>query len=141
MPNFFTDNEDIQFFFKHMDIAEIVSLQERQYAEAKEYDEAPSDYADAIDNYRRTLEVTGDIAGEFIAPKAAEVDEVGAQLHDGKVRYAPATQDALRQLTRADLTGFTLPRKHGGLNMPVLIYSMAIEMVARADASLMTIFG
>ncbi|MBM4087051.1 MAG: acyl-CoA dehydrogenase, partial [Planctomycetes bacterium] len=75
------------------------------------------------------------------APKAAEVDEVGAQLHDGKVRYAPATQDALRQLTRADLTGFTLPRKHGGLNMPVLIYSMAIEMVARADASLMTIFG
>ena len=37
--------------------------------------------------------------------------------------------------------GFTLPRRFGGLNIPTLVYSIAIEMVSRADASLMNIFG
>jgi hypothetical protein len=37
--------------------------------------------------------------------------------------------------------GFTLPRRYGGLNMPVLIYTIAIELVSRADASLMNLFG
>ena len=139
--NFFTDNEDIVEFFEHMDIRQLVELRERRYAEAKLYDYAPESYEDAIDSYRETLELVGDLAANFIAPRAEDVDREGAQLRDGKVHYARGIKEALEQLSKADLMGFTLPRKHGGLNLPLIIYTMAIEMVSRADASLMNIFG
>ena len=139
--SYFTGNEDIVDFFEHMDVRQLVALQERGYAEAAEYDYAPEDYEDAIDSYRRVLEVVGELSAQFIEPRASEVDEEGARLEDGRVVYAKGTLEALEQLSRADLMGFTLPRKYGGLNFPVLIYSMAIEMVSRADASLMNIFG
>ena len=141
MPNFFTDNEDILDFLQNADLRSLVMLQERGYAEAAKCDYAPADYEDAMDSYRRVLEVVGKIAADFIAPRAPEVDKEGAHFEDGKVTYAKGTQEALEQLRKADLMGFTLPRRHGGLNMPVLIYSMAIEMVSQADASLMNLFG
>jgi len=139
--NYFTDNEDIVDFFEHMDIRQQVALQERGYAEAAQYDYAPVDYEDAIDSYRRVLEVVGELSAQFIEPRASEVDREGVRLEDGRVVYARGTLEALEQLSKADLMGFTLPRKYGGLNFPVLIYSMATEMVSRADASLMNIFG
>ena len=52
-----------------------------------------------------------------------------------------AMQENLKALAQADLMGFTLPRQYGGLNCPNLIYTMAIEIISRADASLMNIFG
>ena len=141
MENYFTDNEDIIDFFQHMDIRRLVAMQERQYTEAVQHDYAPENYEDAVDSYRRALELVGDLSANFIAPRAADVDLEGARLIDGKVHYAKGTQEALEQLAKADLMGFTLPRKYGGLNLPVLVYTMAIEMVSRADASLMNIFG
>ena len=141
MPNFFTDNEDILDYLDHTDLRTLVTLQERGFADAGQYDYAPADYEDAMDNYRRVLEMLGKLCGEFIAPRAAEVDKEGAHYADGVVTYAKGTQEALDQLRAADLMGFTLPRKYGGLNMPVLIYTIAIEMVSRADASLMNLFG
>jgi len=141
VKNYFTDNEDILDFFEHMDIRRLVELQERGYSEARLYDYAPEDYQDAIDSYRRVLELVGELAADFIAPRAEEVDREGARLVDGTVHYPRGMQEALQQLARADLMGFTLPRKYGGLNLPVLIYTMAIEIVSRADASLMNIFG
>jgi alkylation response protein AidB-like acyl-CoA dehydrogenase len=141
MPNFFTDNKDIVFQFENLNMEDIIELTEGGFEDAKEYNYAPRDVQDAMDNYRKTLEIAGDIAGNTIAPLAAEVDEEGAHFNDGKVTYAKGTQEALRQLSMADLMGFTLPRKYGGLNFPTTIYTMAIEMVSRADASLMNIFG
>jgi len=139
--NFFTGNEDILDYFEHADLAQLVMLQECDYADAAHHDDAPADYAEAMDGYRRVLELVGDLSANFIAPRATDVDEEGAQLIEGKVHYARGTQEALDQLAKADLMGFTLPRKYGGLNMPVLLYTAAIEMVSRADASLMNIFG
>ncbi len=141
MANFFTDNGDILDFLDNADLRQVVLLQERGYAEAAEFDYAPSDYEDAMDSYRRVLEVVGGIAADFIAPRAADVDREEARFEDGVVTYATGTREALEQLRKADLMGFTLPRKYGGLNMPVLIYTMAIELVSRADASLMNLFG
>ena len=51
------------------------------------------------------------------------------------------THDHLDRLTQADMMGFTLPRKYGGLNCPNLVYTMATEMISRADTSLMNLFG
>jgi len=142
MPvNFFTDNEDILDYLDNIDLRPLVMMQERGYAEAAQYDYAPEDYEDAMDSYRRVLEVVGELAGEFIAPRAEEVDRAGAEFHDGVVTYAPGTRESLEQLKKADLMGFTLPRKYGGLNMPLLIYTIATELVSQADASLMNLFG
>jgi len=141
VPNFFLDNNDIQFHLDHLDLREIVELREDAYAEHGRFPYAPEDYEDALDSYRKALEVVGDIAGEFIAPRAPDVDQIGAQLHDGQVSYPPPMQECIDRLAAADLMGFTLPRPYGGLNMPTILYTMAIEIVSRADAALMTIFG
>jgi alkylation response protein AidB-like acyl-CoA dehydrogenase len=141
MANYFTDNEDIKFHFEHAELAPIVNLQEDGFKEKDLYDYAPQDVRDAIDNYRRVLEIVGEIAAEFIAPRSPEIDKEGNTLADGRVTYAKGMRECIEELAKADLMGFTLPRKFGGLNMPNLMYTMAIEMVSRADASLMNIFG
>lgn len=141
MPNFFDDNEDLQFHFQHLPFGEIVPLRERDFAERELYPYAPENVADAVDSYARVLSMLGQLAAEFIAPRAPAVDEQGPLLQDGGVIYAPDTQEALKMLSQAGVMGFTLPRKYGGLNFPTVVYSMAIELVSRADASLMTLFG
>jgi len=141
MANFFTDNKDLLFQFDNLDIQDVVDIAEREYAEAGECGYAPTDYQDAIDNYRKVLEIVGDITANIIAPAAAEVDEEGSHFENGTVSYAAGTQEALEQLKKAELMGFTLPRRYGGLNFPTTIYIMAIEMVSRAEASLMNLFG
>ncbi|MEW6357778.1 MAG: acyl-CoA dehydrogenase family protein [Planctomycetota bacterium] len=141
MPNFFEDNEDIKFHLNTMNLEEIVRLQEKDFTETERYPFAPADYADAMDSYRRVLGMVGDIAGNFVAPRAADVDEEGTHFENGKVTYAKGIAEAIAMLSKADLMGFTLPRRYGGLNLPTTIYSTAIEMISRADASLMNIFG
>ncbi|MBD3274949.1 MAG: acyl-CoA dehydrogenase, partial [Candidatus Marinimicrobia bacterium] len=141
MPNFFTDNKDLLFQFEHLGIEDIVRMKESDYSEAEKYDFAPRDYDDALDNYRKVLEIVGDISANYIAPRAEAVDIEGATLEDGKVSYAKGTREALEQLSAAELMGFTLPRQYDGLNIPTTVYTMAIEMVSRADASLMNLFG
>ncbi len=88
MPNFFTENEDILFQFENLDLEEIVALMEDNYAQAEQYNYAPVNYADALENYRRVLEIAGDLAGNFIAPRGMAVDEEGNTVVDGKVKYA-----------------------------------------------------
>ncbi|HHJ53131.1 MAG TPA: acyl-CoA dehydrogenase [Caldithrix abyssi] len=141
MPNFFTDNKDLLFQFNKLNLEEVVSILEHDYKEAGQYNYAPRDYQDAIDNYYKVLEIVGDIAANIVAPNAADVDIEGSHLENGKVRYAKGIQLALEKLSQAELMGFTLPRRYGGLNFPTTIYIMAIEMISRADASLMNIFG
>jgi alkylation response protein AidB-like acyl-CoA dehydrogenase len=114
---------------------------EDNYEESKKFNYAPINYEDAIENYKKVLEVVGDIAGNFVAPRAADVDHEGAQHKDGKVSYAKGTQENLEMLSKADLMGMVLPRKYGGLNFPFTVYLMATEIISRADASLMNIFG
>jgi alkylation response protein AidB-like acyl-CoA dehydrogenase len=144
MPNFFRDNDDLQFLFEHLDLARIAAIQEDDFkatgGPGAEY--APRDASDAVDNYRRILDIVGDVAGNQIAPRAEAVDREGNQLNeDGTVTLGEGVRANLKALAQADLMGFTLPRQYGGLNCPNVIYTMANEIVSRADASLMNIFG
>ncbi len=141
MPNFYRDNDDIQFHIQHLDLDRVIELKEDHFADKGKFDYAPRNIHDAKDSYDRILEIVGDIAGNIIEPKAAEADEEGAHFENGEVTYAAATQEAIDAFTKADLMGFTLPRKYGGLNCPSLIYSIATEIVSRAEAGLMNIFG
>lgn len=141
MPNFFTDNIDVLFHFNRMDLRDILEIAEDGYEQKKEFDYAPENYEDAMENFRKVMEIVGDISGNFIAERAAGVDEEGAHFDNGVVTYAKGTQENLKQLAQADLRGMILPRKYGGLNFPFSIYMVAVEIVSRADASLMNIFG
>jgi alkylation response protein AidB-like acyl-CoA dehydrogenase len=141
MPNYFSDNQDILFQFNRLDLEEIVRFREHDYTEFTQYPYAPRDYEDAKDNFKRILEVVGDIAGNFVAERARAVDELGSTFADGKVTYAKGLEEALLRLNQAGLMGFTLERKYGGLNLPTTLYIFAIEMVSRGDASLMNLFG
>ncbi len=142
MPdNYFLDNLDLQYHLQHTDLAPVVALTEKGYAYHAQYAAAPRHYQDARDSYRLLLEVLGEICGTVVAPRAAEADEEGAQFRDGQVTYAAATQEALKAFKQADLMGAMLPWEYGGMNLPETIYQMMVEMVSRADAGLMTIFG
>lgn len=141
MPNYFTDNTDLLYQFDRLDLKEIVEMMEDNFKQADQYDYAPVNYEDAKENYAKVLEVVGDIAANFVAPRAAKIDEEGAVFKDGKVEYAQGTKEALEMLSKAELMGMILPREYGGLNFPTTIYMIAVELISRAEASLMNIFG
>ncbi|UCD31140.1 MAG: acyl-CoA dehydrogenase family protein, partial [Desulfobacterales bacterium] len=141
MANFFTDNEDIQHYLSDSRLRRITQLREKGYSEYHAFPYAPENFEDTLDNYYRVLSLVGEIAAETLAPAAHDVDREGCRLENNKVSYAQGTQEALKQLAQADLLGITLPRKYGGLNFPLTVYMMAIEMISRADASFMTLFG
>jgi alkylation response protein AidB-like acyl-CoA dehydrogenase len=142
MANFYKDNEDIQFLFKHIDMGRLAQMSEEGFGFAKQFESAPVDAAEAIRNYELVLESLGQLAGDFIAPRAEGVDRQGNELcEDGAVKYSDGIRQDLDKLAKADVMGFTLPHRFGGLNFPSLVYSMANEMVSRGDASLMNIFG
>lgn len=142
MANFYRDNDDIRFLFKHMDVARLAGIMEEDFRFHDEFDFAPENAADAVDNYDRFLDTVGRLTGDIIAPTAEETDIVGNTLNDdGSVTYAPGIAEALKRLGQADMMGFTLPYRFGGLNCPTLVYTMTNDMVSRADASLMNIYG
>ena len=141
MANFFTDNSDIQFLFDYFDLKDIAALQERETPNG-DADYSPRDLDDAIDNYRNILKIVGDISGNVLAKNAETVDLEGNTLNaDQTVTLHPLVQKNLDMMNRADLQGFTLPRKYGGINCPTLVYTMATEIVARGDCSFMNMFG
>ena len=142
MGNFYSDNEDMQFLFRHADLRALAELCEDGFGYAGEFDHAPADADEALQNYDMVLGSLGQLSADFIAPRAEQVDREGNTLNeDGTVSYAKGIQESLEKLAQAEVMGFTLPYRFGGLNFPNLVYSMAIEIVSRADAALMNIFG
>lgn len=141
MANYFEDNRDLKFTLNALDLAEAVALRENDYKDSEKFDNAPTDYADALDNYNRILSVVGDIAGNNIEERSRTVDEEGPHFENNTVTYHPLTVRNLEDLRKADLMGVMLPHRFGGLNFPVTVYTMMTEMVSRADGSLQNIFG
>ncbi|MFT5084431.1 MAG: alkylation response protein AidB-like acyl-CoA dehydrogenase [Lentisphaeria bacterium] len=141
MPNFFTDNKDLMFHFENIDLEKAVAIIEHDFEPDENDPLRPSSYHDAMEMYRSSLELCGDISANFIAPRSQAIDTEGALLIDGKVKYATATLEAQKCLSDAGFMGVIVPRKFGGLDFPATIYIMMIEMVSQADASMMTMFG
>ena len=137
MENFLHDNEDILFHLEHLDLDRIIRLKEDDFAQAAQFSYAPRDTADAMDSYKRVLGIIGEICGEYIAPNAPGVDEEGPTLDlaANQVTLHPAAKKAMDMLAQADLMGFCVPRRFGGLNMPSTILCIASELLARADGS------
>ena len=141
MANFYLDNKNLQYHLSHPLMKRIIELKERNFADAKLYDYAPQDTEDALDSYRRVLDIVGEVCGEVIAANAESVDHEGPRVVNDHVEYASGTVKNIEALIEAGLGGMTLPRKYDGLNMPVTCFAMANEMVARADAGFENIWG
>ena len=141
MANFYTDNKALQYHLRHPLMKEIVALRERNYTQCEKFDYAPLDFEDAMDSYERVLDIIGEVCGDIIAPNAKDVDLEGPHHENGRVRYAKGTEENLKALNQAGLMGITLPRQYGGLNMSSIPYIMAAEMVSRADAGFVNVWG
>jgi len=141
MANFYTDNKALQYHLRHPLMKQIVALRERDYTQSEKFDYAPLDFEDAMDSYERVLDIIGEVCGDIIAPNAKDVDLEGPHHENGRVRYAKGTEVNLKALNQAGLMGITLPRQYGGLNMSSIPYIMAADMVSRADAGFVNVWG
>lgn len=141
MANYFNDNKALKFHLSHPMMKEIVALKERNFQEKDKFDFAPFDYEDAMDSYEEVLKVVGELSGDTIATNAESIDAEGPEVIDGHVKYAKGTQQNVEALIKAGLMGITLPRRFGGLNFPIVPYIMAADMVSRADAGFVNIWG
>ncbi len=142
MANLYTDVPEIKFELDNSTLMpRIVDLKECGYEDKDKYDEAPQDFADAMANYDKVLEVVGDIAANVIAPNAEAVDAEGPHCEGGRVRYAGKTYENLDAMVKAGLNGMTMPRRYNGLNLPVTVYTAANELVSAADAGFENIWS
>lgn len=141
MANFFTDNPDLKFHLTHPLMKKIVALKENNFEDKDKFDYAPLDFEDAMDSYEKVLEIVGEISGDIVAPNAESVDAEGPKIENNEVIYAKGTQENLDALIKAGLMGITLPRKYEGLNFSIVPYIMAADVVSRADAGFVNIWG
>ena len=141
MANFYTDNPDLKHHLSHPMMRKIVELKERNFAEAEKFDYAPLNFEDAMDNYDKVLEIVGDLCGGIIAENAEGVDKEGPKVENGRVTYASGTQQNLEACRKAGLMGMSMPRRFGGLNFPITPYSMAADIVSRADTGFENLWG
>ncbi len=141
MANYYSDHPEIGFYLNHPLMARIVELKEKGFADAKEYDYAPVDLGDAIENYKQILDITGDVAANIIAPNSESVDLEGPHLENGRMIYASKTYENLDATRKAGLWGVSMPRRYGGLNLPNAVFSMLSEIISAADAGFQNIWS
>ena len=141
MANYYTDHPEIAFHLNHTLMKRIVELKERNYADAATHADAPVNYEDAIENYKRILDITGDITANIIAPNSEAVDQEGPHLIDNRMHYASKTLENIQATRQAGLWGVSMPRQYGGLNLPNVVFSMLSELIAAADAGFQNIWS
>ena len=141
MANYYTDHPEIEFHLNHPLMKRVVDLKERNYAKKDQFEDAPVNYEDAIENYKRLLDITGDVAANIIEPNSEDVDLEGPHLENGRMIYASKTFENLDATRKAGLWGLSMPRRYGGLNLPNAIFSMASEIIAAADAGFQNIWS
>jgi alkylation response protein AidB-like acyl-CoA dehydrogenase len=137
--NFYLDNEDLRFQVeRRVDWSSILEAR----GDLGQPGCAYGSLQEAIETFRDLLtDPVGTLAAERIAPRAAQIDQEGCRMVEGKVVLPKAMEQNLRDLADADLMGMTLPPEYGGLGFPTTLYTAATEIVSRADVSLMNLFG
>lgn len=141
MANYYTDHPEIEFHLDHPLMKRIVELKEKGYADKDQFADAPVCYEDAIENYKRVLDITGDVAANIIEPNSESVDLEGPHLVDGRMIYASKTVENIDATCKAGLWGVSMPRKYGGLNLPNVVFSMLSEVISAADAGFQNIWS
>lgn len=141
MANYYTEHPEIEFHLNHPLMKRIVDLKERNYADKDKFEEAPVNYEDAIENYKRILDITGEVAGDTLAPNSEAVDLESPHLIDNRMHYASKTLENFEATRKAGLWGVSMPRRYGGLNLPNVVFSMMSEMISAGDGGFQNLWS
>jgi alkylation response protein AidB-like acyl-CoA dehydrogenase len=99
-----------------------------------------ADPAEEIETYKTILRTTAEIS-EDIEAGARDHWHEEVRLDDGRVIVPPHITAGYEKLKKAGLLCLTLGSKWGGYALPSIVNCAYLEMVSRADTSLMTIVG
>ncbi len=135
------DAKKLQYYLDSPLMKRIVELKERDFADKDKFDYAPVSYDDAIENYKRIVDITGEVAKNVIEPNSESVDLEGPHLVDNRMVYASKTYENLDATRKAGLWGITMPRRFGGLNLPMTVFSMLSELVSAADSGFQNVWS
>ena len=135
------DSKKLQYYLNDPLMKRIVELKERNFADKDKYDYAPVNFEDAIENYKRIIDITGDVAQNVIEPNSESVDLEGPHLVDKRMQYASKTYENLEATRKAGLWGVSMPRRFGGLNLPITVFSMLSELVSAADSGFQNVWS
>lgn len=136
-----TDAKKLQYYLDSPLMKRIVELKERDFADKDQFDYAPVSYDDAIENYKRIVEITDEVAKNIIEPNSESVDLEGPHLENNRMIYASKTYENLDATRKAGLWGVTMPRRFGGLNLPMTVFSMLSELVSAADSGFQNVWS
>lgn len=118
MANYYSDHPEIAFHLNHPLMKRVVDLKERNYIDKDNFSDAPVNYEDAIENYKRLLDIAGDVAANIIEPNSEAVDLEGPHLENGRMIYASKTFENLDATRKAGLWGISMPRLTVGSIFP-----------------------
>jgi hypothetical protein len=76
-----------------------------------------------------------------IEGEAREGWDTAARLEDGEVVHAPHVQRGYQMLKEAGLVSFGVEEQYGGFGLSAFVTNVLLQMIARADAGLMTVVG
>ncbi len=136
--NFYLDNDDLRFYIEQaFDWSEIVALIERNYSDDdgfRSLEEAKEFYRDIFDNF-------GKYVATEVAPKARLMDQKHPQLKNDEVVISEEMASIFDGFREMGLYALNLPRELGGLNAPFTTYLTIVELLSRADVSLVGHYG
>jgi alkylation response protein AidB-like acyl-CoA dehydrogenase len=89
---------------------------------------------------RAVLETAAQICSD-LEPELRAGWHTEATLRDGQVSLPPHIQRAYDTLAASGLVSFGVEEAYGGYGLPTWVTNVILQMVARADAGLMTILG
>ena len=135
------DSKKLEYYLDSPLMKRIVELKERDFADKDQFDYAPVSYEDAIENYKRIVEITDGVAKDVIEPNSESVDLEGPHLENNRMIYASKTYENLDATRKAGLWGVTMPRRFGGLTLPMTVFSMLSELVSAADSGFQNVWS
>lgn len=99
------------------------------------------DVAVEVESFRLVLETVAGLAQRFERPARENWAEEARLTEDGGAEPPAHIRDAYTKLREAGLVSLPVSAAYGGAHLPLLINGMVLEMISRADTSLMTIVG
>ena len=103
-----------------------------------------ADSADAtaeVGAYRSVLETAAELCAGFEGEARRNWHAEAELTEDGGAASPPHIRRAYETLREAGLVSLTVSEAYGGYALPAMINGMLLEMIARADPSLMMVVG
>ena len=138
MANYLSDNDDLMFYLdKGIDWDPIVKLTERGFVD----EDGPRDVAEAVETYRDIAQMVGQFSADEITPRVKAIEAAGFRIEDGEAVAAPEFDEIFDQLRELDLHRLNVPRELDGMNCPLMLYFIDVELMSRADVSVLAHHG